>query len=224
MISNDEASPGLDREASYLRLPSIPKPLWIVLIPLSLILVAAGAALADSNSDGAQLYQQWCSTCHGDRGQGLTDEWRATWPEGEQYCWQSKCHASNHPPDGFSFPKEVPAVIGPDTLTKFDTAGQLYAYTRSAMPYWAPNMLSDQEYRAIVTFLVEANYSENGIPLEAAPQDLSAAPLHPAVRPALAAPFFSTLTGSVSIVVVLALALGLAGWLGRRARRPSAST
>lgn len=133
-----------------------------------------------STDDGAGLYQQWCSTCHGDRGQGLTEEWRATWPEGKQNCWQSKCHASNHPPDGFTFPKTVPALIGKDTLTKFNSARDLYTYTQARMPYWAPNLLPDQEYLAITAFLVEANYAEEGFPLPASwPQDLAAVPLHP---------------------------------------------
>lgn len=51
---------------------------------------------------GAYHYAQVCMACHGDKGQGLTEEWRAAWGEKEQNCWQSKCHAGNHPPEGFS--------------------------------------------------------------------------------------------------------------------------
>jgi hypothetical protein len=54
-------------------------------------------------------------------------------------------------------------VIGQDTLTKFNTAQDLYAYIRAAMPYWSPKLLSDEEYQAITVFLVEANYRQRGL-------------------------------------------------------------
>lgn len=127
------------------------------------------------STDGAKLYEFWCSTCHGDRGQGLTAEWRAQWPEGKQNCWQAKCHSTSHPPDGFTFPKNVPALIGPNALAKFSTAQDLYAYARAAMPYWSPNLLSDDEYRAITIFLVKANYAARDWPVPAElSQDLKA--------------------------------------------------
>jgi mono/diheme cytochrome c family protein len=140
--------------------------------------LVAGTGRLASTEDGAKLYQQWCSTCHGDEGQGLTAEWRAEWPEGKQNCWQSKCHAANHPPDGFSFPEQVPALIGPEALTKFKTAKDIYVYSRATMPYWSPNLLDDEEYLAITTFLVEANLAERKrVPPPAWPNDLSAVSL-----------------------------------------------
>jgi mono/diheme cytochrome c family protein len=130
--------------------------------------------------DGAALFRQWCSSCHGDRGQGLTAEWRAKWPEGKQYCWQSKCHAANHPPDGFSFPKSVPALIGPDTLGKFSTGHDLYVYIRATMPYWSPGMLEDEQYQAIAAYLVKTNYNQRQWSLPAAwPANLSHITLSP---------------------------------------------
>jgi mono/diheme cytochrome c family protein len=162
---------------------------------IGFILIFTGSALAASNDgrsfsilhppsspspNGANIYNQWCSSCHGDRGQGLTADWRAQWPEEKQNCWQSKCHAGNHPPDGFSFPQNVPALIGPDTLTKFSTAQDLYAYARAAMPYWSPNLLSDDDYQAITLFLVEANYTQRGFPPPRVPSgNLAAISLHP---------------------------------------------
>lgn len=106
---------------------------------------------------GAEVYEQRCSTCHGERGQGLTPEWRATWPEGEQNCWQSKCHAANHPPDGFRLPEYVPPVIGGTSLARFHTAPQLFAYLRARMPYHAPGILSDEDYWALTAFLLDAH-------------------------------------------------------------------
>lgn len=141
-----------------------------------------GAFQAASNS-GEDLYQFWCSTCHGDRGQGLTPEWRATWPKEKQNCWQAKCHASSHPPDGFTIPKNVPALIGPETLGKFNTAQDLYGYISAAMPYWSPNRLKEDEYRAITAFLVKANYQANGLAVPATlPVNWATFLLHPALN------------------------------------------
>ncbi|MCL4299657.1 MAG: c-type cytochrome [Anaerolineae bacterium] len=146
----------------------------------STVYTLTGTGRLPSTDDGAKLYEFWCSTCHGDRGQGLTADWRAQWPEGKQNCWQSKCHAGNHPPDGFSFPKQVPALIGPGTLAKFPTAQDLYAYARATMPYWSPNLLTDDEYQAITIFLVKANYEARDLPVPTGlAQDLSAVYLSP---------------------------------------------
>lgn len=168
----------------------------LIAFSLALALIFTGSALAASNrlptfqpsnlprsTQGAKLFKQWCSTCHGDKGQGLTPEWRAEWPQGKQNCWQSKCHAANHPPDGFSFPKKVPALIGLGTLTKFSTAQDLYAYNKAAMPYWAPNLLDDHEYLAITAFLIESNYASKSMPLPVnLIDDLTAISLHPEVQ------------------------------------------
>lgn len=106
---------------------------------------------------GARVYWLACMTCHGDRGQGLTDEWRAAWAPGDQDCWQSKCHAANHPPEGFVLPYSVPPVIGDGTLTKFTTAADLYAYLKARMPWHQPGSLSDEQYWQLTAYLLRAN-------------------------------------------------------------------
>lgn len=174
-INDDHGPWSADRSPSsilYLPPSILPSP--------STVYTLTDTGRLPSTDDGAKLYEFWCSTCHGDQGQGLTAEWRAEWPEGKQNCWQSKCHATNHPPDGFSFPKQVPALIGPDTLAKFSTAQDLYAYARATMPYWSPNLLTDDEYQAITIFLVKANYGARDLPVpEGLSQDLSAVYLSP---------------------------------------------
>jgi mono/diheme cytochrome c family protein len=196
--ATQRVQPVILARAKELRRPMTPQEArlwqrpWLIILALSLFLIFTGSALAatadqfstfnlqPSTENGAQVFQKWCSSCHGDRGQGLTPEWRAEWPAGKQNCWQSKCHAGNHPPDGFSFPKNVPALIGPNALTKFTTAQDLYVYTREAMPYWSPNLLTDAEYQAITVFLVEENYAERGFsPPVLLPADLMAVSLHP---------------------------------------------
>lgn len=118
--------------------------------------------------EGAQLFWLYCQPCHGDQGQGLTDEWRAQFPEEEQYCWQSGCHSEHGkdlPENGFVLPTAVPAVIGEGTLEKFVTAHQLYAFISSAMPYEAPGRLTEEEYLAITAYIARAHGAWDGTPL-----------------------------------------------------------
>ncbi|MCZ7567502.1 MAG: c-type cytochrome [Ardenticatenaceae bacterium] len=157
---------------------------------------------------GGELFEQRCSTCHGDRGQGLTPEWRATWPEAEQNCWQSKCHASNHPPDGFQLPEYVPAVIGEQTLARFQTAQQLFEYLRAQMPYHAPGLLSDQDYWALTAFLLDAHR----VPAGGRALDATTAPavqLRPAPVPSSGVVPWRLAATSGAILLVLA---GLVVW------------
>jgi mono/diheme cytochrome c family protein len=115
--------------------------------------------------EGAYLYWLNCQPCHGDQGQGLTDEWRAQYPEEDQYCWNSGCHGERPYEDGFKLPRTVPAVIGDDSLRRFQTAGQMYAYIRVTMPYEYPGVLPEEEYLAIAAFLLRENNLGDGAPL-----------------------------------------------------------
>lgn len=80
---------------------------------------AQGPTQADA---GAVLYYYRCMACHGDKGQGLTTEWRAQWDVEHQNCARSTCHGPRHPPEGFTFPKNfAPAIVGTNTLVKYET-------------------------------------------------------------------------------------------------------
>lgn len=107
--------------------------------------------------EGAQLFWLHCQPCHGDRGQGLTDEWRAQYPEEDQNCWTSGCHGDRPYENGFSLPTRVPAVIGQQSLERFETMGQVYAFMRAAMPFQDPGHLSQEEFLAITAFLARAH-------------------------------------------------------------------
>jgi hypothetical protein len=104
-------------------------------------------------------YQYWmsCMICHGDRGQGLTDEWRGVLDPGDQNCWQSKCHAPNHPPYGFEIPRSSPAVMGEAALTTYKTATELWEYMRVKMPWSYPGLFDDREYWRLTAYLAQAN-------------------------------------------------------------------
>jgi hypothetical protein len=95
--------------------------------------------------------------CHGDHGQGLTAEWRGVLDVPDQDCWQSHCHASNHPPDGFVFPKIVPAVVSPGMVARFETGLDLYNFLKTRMPWQAPGSRSEEEYWQLTAYLLRAN-------------------------------------------------------------------
>jgi cytochrome c len=106
---------------------------------------------------GAQAYWLNCSPCHGDKAQGLTDEFRQQYPEEDRNCWTSHCHGKVTYENGFTIPRVVPALVGPGTLAKFPTAQNLYGFIRAAMPFQKPNSLSDEDYYKITAFLLRQN-------------------------------------------------------------------
>lgn len=106
---------------------------------------------------GAQDYWLYCLPCHGDRGQGLTEEFRETYPPDEVNCWQSGCHGKRPYEDGFTLPTEIPAVIGHNTLAKFADAAQLNAYIRAIMPFWNPGSLTEEEAWRVTAFILREN-------------------------------------------------------------------
>ena len=141
------AAPATQTPESWLRLPEMPDT----------------ATQADY---GGEIYRLVCRDCHGDRGQGLTDEWRATWAPEDQNCWQSRCHVGNHPPEGFLLPKYVPPLLGPGSLSNHETALDLYNYMRLKMPWHTPGSLQDWEYMQLTAFLAQERELDVDLPLD----------------------------------------------------------
>lgn len=107
---------------------------------------------------GSLLYWYHCMPCHGDQGQGLTDEWREVWVEDHQNCWARGCHTGRPGDEGFPIPRAVPAVIGsPAALVGFAGVSDLAAYLHAAHPPQRPGALTPEECRAIAVFLLDAN-------------------------------------------------------------------
>lgn len=115
---------------------------------------------------GAEVYRLVCKACHGDKGQGLTDDWRAQWAPEDQNCWQSKCHAQyNHPPDGFYMPG-VPAVLG-QPIRNFGTALNLYTYNHIAMPWHDRGSMTEKESWSVTAYILKINGIDPGPELNA---------------------------------------------------------
>jgi hypothetical protein len=102
-----------------------------------------------------------CMVCHGDEGQGL-EAWRQVLPEDDRNCWKSRCHAANHPPEGFELPRHAPPLMGPGTLARFQTAAELYDYLSAQMPWQAPGILAGEEYWQITAFLAQVHGADPG--------------------------------------------------------------
>jgi len=108
---------------------------------------------------GHDLFYIYCMPCHGDVGQGLTDEFRLRqYPPEDTNCWKSGCHGERPYDNGFKLPHTVPALIGANTLTKFATARNMYDFMRTAMPFSKPGSLSQEQYLQVLAFLLEQNH------------------------------------------------------------------
>ena len=116
----------------------------------------AEPSLADH---GAQVYWLYCLPCHGDKGQGLTDEFRETYPPEDNNCWGRGCHGRNPYEGGFTLPTTVPQLIGPGSLTKFASVANLNGLIRAAMPFEDPGVLTEEQAWQVTAFILR----ENGI-------------------------------------------------------------
>jgi mono/diheme cytochrome c family protein len=142
---------------------------------------------------GAEPYRQICLACHGDWGQGLTEAWRSEWDE-DKNCWQSKCHATNHPPWGFDFPQTVPAVLGPESLSRFSTAQSLYENIQNSMPWWNPGSLSTDDAWTLTAYLMRER-GEFGDDAELNPGNAAIYRLH--------VPYAANDTGQLGIIALI---------------------
>ena len=148
--------------------------------------LAAPPTVASPNQadEGAQLYWLHCQPCHGDRGQGLTDEWRAQYPPEEEYCWESGCHGERPYDEDFALPTSVPPLVGEGlgatVLQKFETMDTVYRYTSAAMPLFFPSELQEDEYLAIMAHLLRENGIWDGQTVT--PDNLTNYRLRPAVE------------------------------------------
>jgi cytochrome c len=174
---------------------------------------------------GAQVYWLNCQPCHGDVGQGLTDEWRAQYPPEDQDCWESGCHGDRPYESGFTLPQSVPPVIGTNALARFSTAADLYRFVSVTMPFNAPGSLSEAEYWSLTAFLMRANgLPPVGVPTPAGPLDdpetAALIGLHgPLATPISTPPVTSGQGwGYAAVGGALVLAAGAGLWLWRQRR------
>ncbi len=116
---------------------------------------------------GRQVYYQNCMPCHGDVGQGLTEEWRNVWAEDHRNCWEKGCHGGRRNDEGFPLPQTIPAVIGPEANSQqFESSLALVAYLQETHPPQRPGKLDPAEYEEVAAFLWHENQrDETAFPL-----------------------------------------------------------
>jgi hypothetical protein len=151
---------------------------------------------------GRAVYYLNCMPCHGDRGQGLTDEWRAVWVEDHQNCWARGCHGGRVEDEGFPLPHSIPAVVGASTMAATSSQQALLDYLQTTHPPQRPGALSENDYRDVTVYLL----TENGRPAETTQSTTNTSD--------------STSIGLLFIPIGLAISIGLAVII-RRQRRNS---
>ncbi len=107
---------------------------------------------------GRYLYWLNCMPCHGDRGQGLTAEFRSLYVE-DQNCWARGCHGGRVGDQGFPIPRTVPAIISSTgDLPPFATADELFEFLHTTHPPQYPGALPDDQYWAVSNYLLVQNH------------------------------------------------------------------
>jgi hypothetical protein len=106
---------------------------------------------------GRYLYWRHCMPCHGDRGQGLTDQFRGMWVEDHQNCWARGCHSGKYADDSFYVPTIVPALVNTDHLARFPSQEDLLDYLETTHPPQDPGFLEEGEYHALAFFVFAMN-------------------------------------------------------------------
>jgi hypothetical protein len=149
---------------------------------------------------GRNWYWHYCMPCHGDKGQGLTDEWRSVWEADHQDCWGRGCHSGKRIEDSFAIPTAVPPVVSPARLARFSSLQALFEFLKATHPPQNPGWLEDEQYRAIALYL----FSENDRSLVVATSTPALLPMATSTPPPDTFP-----SGTVSSSVNITLYLGL---------------
>lgn len=106
---------------------------------------------------GARVYWPSCMACHGDREQGLTDEFRTLYPAEDRYLRAAGCHGRGPSEGGFRLPESVPRIVGMGALRTLPSEGILYAFVKATMPFHALGSLDDDQYRQVTAYLLREN-------------------------------------------------------------------
>lgn len=125
---------------------------------------------------GRHTFWHHCMPCHGDAGQGLTDEFRLQWESDHQNCWARGCHSGRYADDSFPIPTVVPPLANVGLPARY-SPDSLFEYLRATHPPQDPGLLTDDEYRALVAFLYDLDDAPRPAENVTAPPTPSAAPL-----------------------------------------------
>lgn len=152
--------------------------------------------------EGALYYWGVCIACHGDQGQGLTEEWRASYAPPERDCWRSGCHGSDYPENSFEIPVEsgAPGIAEAGKLAQFSNAFELQKYIFESMPWQNPGSMTPEDAWGVTAYVLKLHGTQpEGVRLEKT--NASAIPIHRSVS----APT-NELPGALALAAALSLA------------------
>jgi quinol-cytochrome oxidoreductase complex cytochrome b subunit len=105
-------------------------------------------------NEGALYYWGVCMPCHGDHGQGLTEEWKLSYNDHERDCWESGCHGQDYPNSSFEIPETgIPAIAGSGKLGRFTSTRDLYDYLINDMPWGRTGTLTTETAWALSAYI-----------------------------------------------------------------------
>jgi hypothetical protein len=159
---------------------------------------------------GEASYYYNCMPCHGDQGQGLTDQFREIWVEDHQNCWAVGCHGGRVSDEGFPIPRTVPPVTG--IRGSLQNASDLFTYLKETHPPQRPGVLEENDYWDLTGFILY----KNG--LQAANE--TSGPAHIQIKPWVAGLIFLTLLGVISISLIIQTRHS--SWIGYNTKDKSA--
>jgi len=106
---------------------------------------------------GRITYYYHCMPCHGDKGQGLTDEWREVWEEDHQNCWSRGCHGGKAGDLAFAIPRYVPPVMPPfSSLARFGSLDDLADFLQASHPPQNPGVLDETDCQTLAAYLTHS--------------------------------------------------------------------
>jgi mono/diheme cytochrome c family protein len=152
---------------------------------------------------GRVTYFYHCMPCHGDKGQGLTDEWRGVWVEDHQNCWSRGCHGGKPDDQGFPIPRFVPPVMPPyASLARYGSVDDLSEFLHTSHPPQSPGVLDETDCQNLAAYLTQQASQAPGPEVNTP---------FAGIRPASASS-----AGVLRASIALAATLGLAWLIGSR--------
>jgi quinol-cytochrome oxidoreductase complex cytochrome b subunit/mono/diheme cytochrome c family protein len=175
-------------------------------------------AVPNQANNGKQVFWGMCMSCHGDQGQGLSEEWRDSFGEDEKDCWASGCHGKDAPQNSFQIPETgAPAVAGAGSLLRFSNAYELNTFISENMPLFPSGSLTSEQAWDLTAYIMQMNgIQPAGIVLKQT--NGAAIPVHGKVsKPENEAPGTVILAG---ILILAAIGLG-SRLVGGKPARPN---
>ncbi|MBI3174484.1 MAG: hypothetical protein HYZ25_12230 [Chloroflexi bacterium] len=163
---------------------------------------------------GKNLYWHWCMPCHGDVGQGLTDEFRGVWEPDHQNCWARGCHAGRKEDTGFPIPTVVPAIVIADKLAQFPSLQALADFLQATHPPQHPGILQTDEYHAIAAYVFTMNdrpledSTPTALPTPLPTSTMSLPPSNQGLSASTSTPFL-VVGGALFLIIILILSVAM---------------